>query len=98
MRLLVDQNLPPRLASLLSDAGHDAVHVRDLDLAKAPDAAILDLAVAEDRTIISADTDFGALLAYGRSTKPSVVLVREIVGLTPAGMAERAISPTRGST
>jgi hypothetical protein len=30
VKLLVDQNLPPRLASLLVDAGHDAVHVRDL--------------------------------------------------------------------
>lgn len=26
MKLLVDENLPPRLALLLSEAGHDAVH------------------------------------------------------------------------
>ena len=89
MKLLVDQNLPPRLASLLVDAGHDAVHVRDLGLASAPDPDILDRAAAEGRIIISADTDFGALLAHRRATRPSVILVREIVGLTPEDMAER---------
>ena len=31
MKLLIDENLPPRLAALLSEAGHDAAHVRHLD-------------------------------------------------------------------
>jgi predicted nuclease of predicted toxin-antitoxin system len=92
VRLLVDQNLPPRLCSLLTDAGHDAVHVRDLGLASAPDAEILDLAADQGRTIISADTDFGALLAQRRSTRPSVLLVRAIVDLSPDAMAERLVA------
>jgi hypothetical protein len=41
------------------------------------------LALNSGRTIISADTGFGALLASTRATGPSVILVREIVDRLP---------------
>ena len=87
MKLLIDENLPPRLAGLLGDAGHDAVHVRDLGAAGASDPQIIDLALADGRTIISADTDFGALLASTGATEPSVILVREVVDRQPPELA-----------
>ncbi len=40
MRLLFDQNLSFRLVRLLADIYPDSVHVRDLDLLEADDAAI----------------------------------------------------------
>lgn len=46
MRLLVDENLPPQVAMLLAEAGHDAVHVRDLDAAGASDPQIVALVLA----------------------------------------------------
>ena len=88
MKLLLDENLPPRLARLLNDAGHDAVHVRDLDAAGSSDPQIIALALADGRTIVSADTDFGALLASTGATAPSIVLVREVVDRRPAELAE----------
>ncbi len=88
MRLLIDENLPPRIATLLSEAGHDAVHVRDLDAAGASDPQIIDLALADGRTIVSADTDFGALLASTGAAAPSVILVREVVDRQPPELAE----------
>jgi len=33
MRLLVDENLSPRVARLLREAGHDAAHVVEIGLA-----------------------------------------------------------------
>ena len=83
MKLLIDENLPPRIADLLVDIGHDAVHVRDLDAPGASDPEIIALALADARTIISADTDFGALLAASAATGPSVILVREVLDRRP---------------
>jgi predicted nuclease of predicted toxin-antitoxin system len=87
MRFLIDENLSPRLAELLTKSGHDAVHVRDLDATGAPDAEIMTLATRDERVIISADTDFGALLAHSRATKPSVILVRALIGRRPPELA-----------
>lgn len=92
MRFLVDANLSPRLAALLSAEGHDAIAVRDLGLAAASDDDILDHAAADDLIILSHDTDFGALLAYRRLTKPSFVLIRSSDPLTVDQQAELLIA------
>ncbi len=76
MNYVVDANLSPRLAVLLRDAGHDAVHVRDIGLRTASDDEIIDYAISTDRIVISHDTDFGTLLAYRELSKPSFILIR----------------------
>lgn len=82
MRLLVDQNLARRVATLLVEAGHDAVHVADRGLSRAEDDEVLALALAEDRVLVSEDTDFGALLARSGDRLPSFVLIRTAEPLT----------------
>ncbi len=76
MRFMVDQAVSPSVARGLQQAGYDAVHVRDLGLATAADPEIFSRAQTEDRTIISADTDFGVLLAKTQQTSPSFLLIR----------------------
>lgn len=41
MKLLVDESLQHELAHILTEAGHDAVHVTDLDLNGAADDDVL---------------------------------------------------------
>lgn len=63
MRFLIDNALSPMLAGELRAAGHEAIHVRDVQLRDADDESIMRLAVVEGRVLVSADTDFGTLLA-----------------------------------
>ena len=88
MRFLLDNNLSPKLIDLLRAAGHDVTHVRDLGLAAAPDEVVLERARGEGRVLISADTDFGTLLARLHATSPSFVLIRRAAGRRAAEQAE----------
>ena len=77
MKFLIDNALPPRLAHLLVAAGHDAVHVGAYGMHATSDQEILARAFHEARIVVSADTDFGVILATQEASHPSFVLFRD---------------------
>jgi predicted nuclease of predicted toxin-antitoxin system len=76
VRFLVDECLSTRISALLAAAGHDAVHVVDCGLAGKPDELVLAQAMDDGRVLLSADTDFGEILARSGNPLPSVILFR----------------------
>ncbi|HEX6746823.1 MAG TPA: DUF5615 family PIN-like protein [Longimicrobium sp.] len=59
MNFVVDAQLPRRIAILLREHGHDAVHTLDLPEAnRTTDAVIVELSLLENRIVITKDADF----------------------------------------
>ena len=71
MRFPVDAQLPRRFCMWLDEAGHDAVHTLDLPRGNGTtDNEILDIAAAEQRTVVTKDDDFvQSFLITGRPAK-----------------------------
>lgn len=72
MKLLIDSMFPPRVAELLSAAGHDATTPARLGAHNLPDEVLVQLASAERRVIVTENaSDFAAV------TSCPVLLVRK---------------------
>jgi predicted nuclease of predicted toxin-antitoxin system len=75
MRFLVDAQLPPSLAALLRDQGHDAVHVFDVLPADTQDNAIWLKALNDRCVLVTKDEDF-AEWSRLREPHPPVLWLR----------------------
>lgn len=59
MRFVVDAQLPRRVAHMLRDLGHDAIHTLDLpDENRTADSVIVAIADRDGRVVITKDADF----------------------------------------
>ena len=76
MKFLVDMPLSPKTVQFLKNMGQEAVRVSELGMAKSKDKEIFDYAEKNDMIILSADLDFGTILANTHSRKPSVIIFR----------------------
>ena len=83
MKLLIDANLSPRVAEALDSAGHEVVHVGNVNMLDAADEIILDWADGHGYTVVTADSDFGALHSIRRKNSPSIIHLRDVADQPP---------------
>lgn len=87
MKVLIDESIQQGVADLLVQEGHDALHVVAIGLGGGSDDQVLAAAKRDGRILVTADTDFGDLLALSGESQPSVVLLRR-PGRRPEERAE----------
>ena len=75
MKVLLDQNLSPRLCEDLKDLLPHAVHVRDVGLESADDLVVWTYARQHGLTIVTKDADFNNL-AFLLGAPPKVVWIK----------------------
>jgi predicted nuclease of predicted toxin-antitoxin system len=76
MKILIDMNLTPDWCGVLQRHGHEAVHWSTVGDARAQDFEIMKWAAEQGYVVFTHDLDFGALLAAGGTSGPSVIQVR----------------------
>ena len=76
MRFLADAGISPKTVDFLKRLGHEAIHVRALELQRASDAQVVPRALSDGSIVLSFDFDFGDVLALGVMDKPSTILFR----------------------
>ncbi len=75
MKLLLDQNLSPRLAASLCEVYPGSTHVRDVGLGSATDEAVWNYAAAHGFAIVSKDADFHQR-SFLLGPPPKVIYIR----------------------
>lgn len=88
MKLLLDENLSPRLVPRIEDLFPGSVHVRSAGLRQTPDHVVWDFAKINGFSILSADSDFYDL-AIALGPPPKVIWLRGCD--YPTSVAEKLI-------
>ena len=75
MKLLADEHIERELVDWLRATGHDVLWVAQ-SMPSAPDPDLIDVAVREDRVILTKDLDFGELIFRAGSRVRGLILLR----------------------
>ena len=76
MKFKIDENLPARLATILSTAGYDAMSVFDQQLGGEPDERIASVCKAEGRILLTLDIGFADIRRHPPADYPGLIVLR----------------------
>ena len=77
MKLLIDENLTPRLARWACESGVPAEAVVHIGLSGAEDAAVFATAFSQDQVVVTVNVGDFITLAAGVDLHPGVIVLRE---------------------
>jgi len=76
VRFKTDENLPIEVVQLFVGHGHDAVSVVDQELSGCPDPEVAEVCAAENRVLVTLDTDFADIREYPPGSHPGIIVFR----------------------
>ena len=76
LHFITDEDVPRSTARVLSNAGFDAVDVRDVGLRGRSDAEVFEYAQRENRLLITSDMGFSNILNFPPSKNHGILVVR----------------------
>jgi predicted nuclease of predicted toxin-antitoxin system len=94
VRLLIDENVSPVVGDALRAAGYDVSAAAVVCLG-ARDEHVISLAIAEGRTILTEDKDFGDL-AFQAGLRPPGLVRIALPGYLPSDKAARVVDALAG--
>ncbi|MBZ0137765.1 MAG: DUF5615 family PIN-like protein [Planctomycetes bacterium] len=77
MKILVDSSAGRRLTNALQTAGHDVVFSKDLG-PDPGDAALIEIAATESRTVVTVDQNFGRAIIFGDVPNIGIVFIPDV--------------------
>ncbi len=96
--LLTDENVSPRVVSFLREKGFDVLDVKESGMNGTSDHVLMELALREQRFVVTHDADFGTLainndqpcfgVLYLRLTMPAalnvIAVLNKLIAMNPA--------------
>lgn len=76
MKFKIDENLPVEVASLLENAGYDALTVLDQEMGGGSDDDLAAVCKKEDRVLITLDLDFADIRIYAPQAQAGIIILR----------------------
>jgi predicted nuclease of predicted toxin-antitoxin system len=95
LQLLLDENMPWDVAEGLRSHGYDVVAIASSSPG-IDDRAILELAAASDRWLLTMDSDFGELIFHGGSVSPPALLYFRLHPISSAELLTLALAALSG--
>ena len=76
MRFKIDENMPVECATILNEAGHDALTINDQRMVGEADAQVATVCKFEQRALVTLDLDFADIRTYPLTEHPGIVVLR----------------------
>lgn len=76
MHFKIDENMPVEAATILSEAGHDALTIHDQRMTGEADSQVASVCKLEHRALVTLDLDFADIRAYPPGEHHGIIVLR----------------------